>query len=166
MTTVRVQITGGSLRVDAADAPLVEAHRWYVNSHGYAVRRVRLPGGRREQIAVHRLLMGLAAGDPREVDHRNRDTLDCRRSNMRLATRAQNRQNTPSCAGSTSPFRGVYYDRSRGAWRALAEIAGRKHYFGPFTTELAAAEAVDAFRMEHMPFAEPDAALAEAGAAA
>lgn len=145
--------------VDAADARWLLEHRWGLGSDGYATRR--RPG---VAIRMHREILGLAAGDGRHTDHINRDKLDNRRANLRVVTAAQNMQNRPSVPGSSSRYRGVYWEvprgNRRGSWRARAHIGDRFVSLGRFAVEIEAAVAVEAFRREHMPFAEPDPALA------
>jgi hypothetical protein len=83
--------------VDAEDLERVNAYgRWSLKVQkvgpGYACRRA----ARGEPVLyLHRVIvMGVEPGDAREVDHISRDTLDNRKSNLRLCTHAQNRQNT------------------------------------------------------------------------
>lgn len=102
---------------------------------------------------MHRLLMGLAKGDPRTVDHINRDRLDNRRSNLRVVLSHENYQNVASRPGSTSAFRGVSWDKAKGKWRADVTLNGKNHYLGAFAVEELAAEVAASFRLAHMPFA-------------
>lgn len=156
----------GSIRayalVDAADFEVVAPFRWHLGSNGYARRNLGSRDGRR-LILLHRQLLGLALGDARHADHVNRDKLDNRRANLRIVTRGQNRQNVPTHKGATSRFRGVYLEVRRGRaprWRAGARISGRHVHLGSFQSELDAALAVNAWRLENMPYAEPDPELA------
>jgi hypothetical protein len=97
--------------------------------------------------------MGLAHGDDRRIDHINRNKLDCRRSNLRLATHAENLQNTAGNRGTSSRYRGVTRRRDTGKWQAQAGLNGEYHYLGLFDDEAAAAAASSAFRAANMPFA-------------
>lgn len=109
----------------------------------------------RQTFAMHRQILGLEAGDGCEVDHRNGDGLDNRRSNLRLVTRAQNKQNV-SARGGYSKHRGVTFDRRRQKWKAQVKLNGTTHNVGRFDDELEAARAASAFRRQHMPFSEAD----------
>lgn len=133
----------GETIVDDVDSS-VAAFTWRLGRTGYAVRW--RDGG---TVYLHRDLLGLARGDAREVDHRNRDKLDNRRSNLRVVTRRENAQNLPSQRG-TSGFRGVARTAG-GRWTAQVKLDGRKRHLGTFATEGAAAAAAAAFRRAHMP---------------
>lgn len=138
-------------KVDAADAARVLTHRWSQNPRGYAYRTVRR-AGRHSSLLMHRVVLGLDFGDRREGDHRNRDPLDNRRANLRVATHGQNHQNRGAMSHSSSRYRGVCWDTARRAWRAFATLDGRVRHIGRFPTEEEAAAAAGAWRSEHMPF--------------
>lgn len=61
-------------------------------THVYAVRNV-LNHGRHTMIRMHRLILGMSSADPAEVDHRDHDTMNNRRSNLRRVTRSVNARN-------------------------------------------------------------------------
>jgi hypothetical protein len=148
---------GKFARVDKADFADVSRWNWCAmkggHGRGYYAARGRSPEevkatGKRAPILMHRYLMGEPTED---IDHWNRDGLDNRRENMRLATPGQNGSNCLSRKGS-SKFKGVSHHK--GQWR----VAIRSHYktlrMGPFDTEEAAARAHDeAARRLHGEFA-------------
>lgn len=142
--------------VDAADYRDLSAHRWHLGGGGYVMRHVPHPTRKhpaRALLLLHRPLLALDFGDPRQVDHINRDRLDNRRVNLRIVSRAQNGQNRPAIAGTTSRFRGVHWYAASQKWRAIVEIGPRQHYLGVFEDEDDANAAAVAFRREHMPYA-------------
>jgi hypothetical protein len=80
------------------------------------------------------------------VDHRNRNRLDNRRANLRIATRSQNMQNMKrrkNKADTSSQFVGVYSDKSRGLWAYQLRANGKVVSVGRFATEIEAARARD-----------------------
>jgi hypothetical protein len=146
-------VIGAFAVVDAADYEWASQHRWRLHTTGRAVRGQYDPATQGTvTVRLHRELMGLALGDPREVDHINRDPLDNRRANLRVVSHQQNRQNTNGQRGSTSRYLGVSWDASRGQWKAQAKLHGRGYFIGRYETEQEAADAAAAWRERHMPF--------------
>lgn len=94
---------------------------------------------------LHRVLLG---EPPCEVDHRNGNGLDNRRSNLRLATHAQNLANTRPRIGTSSRFKGVSWFRSKRRWEAYICVERQKRRLGYFHDEEAAARAYDAAALE------------------
>jgi hypothetical protein len=140
-------------KIDYEDAALAEL-RWSWGAQ-YARRTVREDGGFRLYI-LHRVILGLAHGDPREGDHINLDKLDNRRSNLRIVTGAQNRQNRPSSAGSSSRFRGVFWHKHKRRWVAMVWVGPKAHWLGAFHSEEEAAAVASRFRSIHMPYSAED----------
>lgn len=104
-----------------------------------------------KRILLHRLIMGLEPGDPRIVDHIDRDPLNNTRANLQIVTHALNAQNQGARKASTSKFRGVCWDRTRQRWYAQVTLNGRNHNLGRFGSEIEAARAAAEFRRLHMP---------------
>jgi len=83
------------------------------------------------------------------ADHINRDTLDNRRSNLRLATLAQNNRNCRKQLGRSSVFKGVCWHTKDQRWRATISIGEhKKAHLGNFLVEEDAARAYDAAAVE------------------
>lgn len=146
------------------DAHLAE-YRWYLDSDPsrgqsklYARRNVKRDG-RLVALYLHREVVGLQVADPRQCDHINGITLDCRRANLRIVTHAENGQNLHKPrVGSSSRFRGVTWDKARGKWLAAGTLNGRRRHIGRFDSEEEAGVAAAEWRREHMPFSREAAA--------
>jgi HNH endonuclease/AP2 domain len=144
----------GYTLVDAGDIELLSRWTWHL-SVGYATRCERVEG-RLRVFRMHRVLLGLEHGDEREADHINRDKLDNRRANLRVASKSENAQNVRHGRG-VSRHRGVAWHKRAGKWMAQAHLNGEQHYLGLFENEADAARAAAAFRAVHMPYS-PEAA--------
>lgn len=149
-------------RVDVADFADVSRWNWTATKRGkgngsritsYYAARGRSPKEvettrKRAPILMHRYLMGEPLED---IDHRNRDSLDNRRENLRKATASKNGANSKSRGGS-SKFKGV--SLTRGLWRASIRVNYKTTYLGGFDSEETAARAYDeAARRLHGEFA-------------
>jgi hypothetical protein len=99
---------------------------------------------------MHRQIVGLSVGDPREADHINGNRLDNRHANLRVVPGAGNRQNKRAYRNGQSGLRGVVRRGAR--WRAQAQLNGRNHFLGSFKTPEEAATAAAAFRAARMPY--------------
>lgn len=115
--------------------------RLSVNSKGYATWRVRQTGKMRGYLA-HRMVLGLDAFDvdPQFVDHINGNTLDNRRSNLRVCSAAQNTQNRRGT--SRYGFKGISPNGKR--WQAKIASQGVVTCLGTYDTREEAARAYDA----------------------
>jgi HNH endonuclease/AP2 domain len=91
---------------------------------------------------MHRFILGCSSEN--EVDHRNHNPLDNRRSNLRKCSRLQNASNVQKPASNTSGFIGVSFlpNRTKG-WRARIRIANRHKTLGYFLTPEEAAHEYD-----------------------
>lgn len=140
--TVRIPLTQGfSTVVDATDWPRVESYTWCIfnaqTKWPYAV--TARPGGH-GRIMLHRLLLDAPAH--LHVDHRDCNTLNNCRANLRLVTPTENKANQRAFAGSSSRFRGVFR-HPNGRWRVVVMARGKRQYLGYFGNEIEAAHAAD-----------------------
>jgi hypothetical protein len=78
-----------------------------------------------------------------ETDHRNGETLNNRRKNLRNCTHLQNQQNKKIARNNVSGFRGVSWDRKSHKWKAAIKSKGRDFYLGRFDSSRDAAKAYD-----------------------
>lgn len=100
-------------------------------------------GEKQKTCYVHRYVMG---NPDSQVDHINRNTLDCRRANLRLATCSQNSANRGKTKGTTSQYIGVDYVNGR--WRARCYVDGKRKNLGRYDDEVEAAKVRDKAALE------------------
>ncbi len=84
-----------------------------------------------------------------QIDHKNRNSLDDRFENLRLATTSQNAGNTGVRLASVSGYKGVEYRASKGTWSARIMVGGVRMYLGSFDNPEAARTAYEAASREH-----------------
>jgi hypothetical protein len=98
-------------------------------------------GGRGFAVRLHRLIAMAKPGEI--VDHKNFNTLDNRKSNLRILTpRESTIWRRPLKRSST--YRGVHWDRTIGKWRAQTSANRTRIHIGVFDKEEDAAMAYDA----------------------
>jgi|SRR5579859_566306 len=101
----------------------------------YAHRCSSRREGKTHSIYMHREILGLKHGDSRIGDHVDPEqTLDNRRSNLRIATRTENRRNSVKQRDNTSGFKGVSFHKRIGKYQAQLNINGVRKSLGYRTT--------------------------------
>lgn len=107
---------------------------------GYAVRT--LPNGK--TLAMHIEIASLMGLDlTKDIDHKDRHSLNNSDSNLRAATRSQNiRNQAPNCRNK-SGYKGVSFDKSRGLWRAQIRNGDSMETIGRYSHAIDAARAYD-----------------------
>ena len=75
--------------VDDEDFERASKYSWYLTDLGYVVGG----SGEARRVMLHRFVMNAPKGT--ELDHINRNKLDCRKENLRFCTRSENCRNRP-----------------------------------------------------------------------
>ena len=124
--------------IDAADVHLVKGWNWcaLVTTWTVYAHRCGGPKGKQKSYYMHRILMG----DPKglEVDHIDGNGINNRRSNLREATKAQNRHNQRVSIANSSGYKGVSWHKSCDKWHARIKRDGKSQHLGLFKTAEAA----------------------------
>ena len=126
---------------------------WSPTTQSYYAYRPTSSDGRNERVLMHREILGLAPGDPRKADHRDRDTLNNADENLRIATTAENAMNCKRYSNNKSGFKGVSLHKDSGRWQAAIRLKGKQKYLGLFSEpEAAYAAYCEASTMLHGEF--------------
>lgn len=142
MKTIKLS-QGKMALVDDADFEWLNQWKWYAvlnRGNFYAFRNVRTAIGQ-TIVQMHRQVLGLCHGDSKHCDHKNHNTLDNQRLNIRMCTNQQNAYNRKPFVGGTSVHKGVSWDKSTGKWVVMIQYDGSRHNLGRFVNEDDAANA-------------------------
>lgn len=96
----------------------------------------------KKPLYLHRLIA--SAPDGFQIDHKNRNTLDCRLDNLRQATNQQNNANKAKKSGCSSQYKGVHWSKKQKVWVASIHFNYGTQFIGHFHNEVTAAKAYDA----------------------
>lgn len=140
-----IPLTQGQIAlVDEEDYEWLSQYNWLASSKKgktcYAGRHIFSKGPFEW---MHRKLLGLTYGDGKIVDHINRNGLDNRRCNIRIANKSLNSINRPLQRNNTSGYRGIYWDKKRNLWEVQIKTKGIRKHLGRFADIKAAALAFD-----------------------
>lgn len=144
---------GQRARVDWCDYKELSRHKWRAKWNSstlsfYAARNSSRQDGGQRTVFMHRQILGLERGDGKQVDHKDHNTLDNRRRNMRVCTVRENAENQRN-----QSLHGV------GVWgrkdllgkpfRVEVQMDGKRHHVGYFATPEEAREARRRFLEAH-----------------
>ncbi len=145
---------------DAEDHDKVSNHKWRLRKDSpnrpdvfYVVATIGHPDGswhtrpngtrrkRQTTLLMHRLIMDAPKG--MEVDHINGNSLDNRKSNLRICTRSQNQRNSGPLKNNTSGYKGVVRYHRIKKWAARIKHNSKSIHIGCYDDKEEAARARD-----------------------
>ncbi len=147
-----IKLTQGKVAlVDDVDFEFLSRFNWiaardHKKQAWYAQANTYRPDGKRTTVSMHRLIMGNPPG--KMVDHRDGNTLDNRRQNLRMSSALENSRNMRR-KSTTSQFKGVSWATKEGKWRAQIRIVGRSLHLGFFADQSEAARAYNDAAEKH-----------------
>lgn len=139
---VSKQLKHGVSIVDACDSDLLERACSVLSKWGCTYAQINF---NKKTRGLHRLILErvigreLSAGE--QVDHINRDGLDNRRANLRIATSVQNHGNTRLNKANKSGYKGVSWQKSANKWVAGIKMNRKRIHLGCFDDPAKAHEA-------------------------
>jgi hypothetical protein len=83
-------------------------------------------------VPIHQIILGLSGGREKVADHLNGDSLDNRKSNLRISTNLGNARNSKIRSDNKSGVKGVHYDKRKEKWIARISLKGERILLGNF----------------------------------
>lgn len=145
---MEIDIKGYKVLIDDEDYEKVSSKTWCVRVDGHNGDRIYFLNGirdkvthKQEHIRLHRFIMGCIAKDGKVVDHINRNTLDNRKSNLRLVTIGENILNRGKSYTNTTGYKGVVL--KKGEYQAYIGQRPKHIYLGSYLDIIECAQAYD-----------------------
>lgn len=121
--------------VDDEDFERIASHRWYAHREGNTFYAHRKSDGK--TIRMHREILLLRQRGRTEVDHKDGNGLNNKKSNLRICTHSENIRNSRKQSNNTSGIIGV--SRQADKWIARIKVKSQCIYLGIFSTKEEAA---------------------------
>ena len=149
---VKINLSQGKIAfIDEEDWKRTNQHKWCAQKSYntfYAISNLYEndeSGERIKILKMHRFILNAKPGQI--IDHINRNGLDNRKSNLRLATNSQNQMNKELFKRTKSGYRGVF--PQNGKWRVFISINRKRHNLGYFSTKEEAAQVYNQVAKKH-----------------
>lgn len=139
-----ILVKGEICLIDFEDFFKINKNKWrMIGGKGSPyVGRYKSIKGKKSIILLHRVIM--KPEKHQIVDHKNGNTLDNRKNNLRICTSSQNSFNRKtSIKKRGSVYKGVSLDKRSGTFQARIMIEGKRICLGSYVTEKEAAIAYD-----------------------
>lgn len=107
--------------------------RWMVDTNReqfYAKKNIRVSTGKQIRLKLHRYVVNAKKGD--HVDHINCNTLDNRKSNLRICTLAENSRNISKKINNNSGYKGVCYNKRCKKYVSYITLNKKRFHLGYF----------------------------------
>lgn len=122
--------------VDDDDYDRLNQFKWYPEKK-QNLFYARTKDKTRKAFYMHRFILNTE----KEIDHRNHNTLDNQKSNLRECTKSQNQRNKSAKKNGTSKYLGVRFVSDRNKWRADISDGKSSIFLGEYFDEQEAAAA-------------------------
>ncbi|HUU89291.1 MAG TPA: AP2 domain-containing protein [Candidatus Glassbacteria bacterium] len=147
-----IELTQGQVTlVDDEDFKNLNQFKWWADKipsgDFYVTRNIKIEKVWKK-IKMHRIIMNAQKGQ--YVDHRDHNTLNNRKSNLRICTTAENGMNRQKGRGAyTSKHKGVSWQKYRKEWAAYIKVTGKTIHLGRFDNENDAAQAYNVAALKY-----------------
>lgn len=107
-------------KIDIEDLEKIEEHNWHIRE-GYAVMEIK-----KKEFKLHNYVKNFTPTETHTIDHINRDRLDNRKFNLKIADNQIQCINRKIQKSNTSGHVGVFHDKSKDRWMARWQENGKR----------------------------------------
>lgn len=132
----------GRTIIDAEDVEKINGYKWHLADNGYVNSSLK-----KGTIGIQHVIMGVMPNRKIVIDHKDRNTLNNRKTNYRLCTHAENVRNSGKSKINTSGYKGVF--KSGRKWRAVIKMDKKTIPIGTFEKRIEAAKAYNKAALKH-----------------
>jgi AP2 domain len=125
--------------IDDEDFERVSQIKWTVKKG--ATSKTYYAQNSMKRLLLHRFVLGVPAN--LDVDHRDRNGLNCCKGNLRVSTTCQNKYNVGIRSDTTSGYKGVCWNKLERKWKVAIKSNKHSFHLGTFSDLLEAAHAYD-----------------------
>ena len=123
---MKIKIKDNIILVSDKDFKKIKTFKWYINKMGYVANDSK------PRKLMHRFIMDFPKSN---IDHKNGNKLDNRRSNLRLCNQSENTANATKRKTNTSGYKGVSWDKKAKKWSVFT-TKNYKHIFGGYFDDI------------------------------
>ncbi len=138
---LEIELDRHIILLDNEDLELFNKYKWRIfhtgNKHYIVTYIYNENLYRHKTIHLHRLIMNCP--NKLQIDHINGNGLDNRKCNLRICNISQNLMNSIKRKGTTSKYKGVYWNKTNKFWHVQIKVEGERIHLGYFINEKDAA---------------------------
>lgn len=134
--------------IDAEDWGKVKKYRWYPHTERKTFYIIAKDYDNNIMLKLHRVILNLNNSEI-QADHKNHDTADNRKENLRVCTASENLKNRGKQRNNTSGYKGVYWSKKNKKWISFINFNKKMKYLGSFDSIDKAAISYNIAAIEH-----------------
>jgi hypothetical protein len=126
---------GKFAKVSPEDFERVSQYKWYATQQKgrkqWRAYAVFSSGGKTVNLAMHRFILGITDSKI-QADHRDHDSLNNTRENLRSCNGYQNQANRVTQKNNTSGYKGVSWDKVHHKWIVMIQHQNKQYNLGRY----------------------------------
>lgn len=132
---MEICLCGYKVLIDEEDYEKVMRFSWFVDKTNLNQGLIYFcHGTTSEKMRLHRYILGCIKNDKNEVDHKNGNTLDNRKQNLRVCSHSQNSKNAKRSKNNKTGYKGVSWHKRDCCYQARIGVNMKRVHLGYYNT--------------------------------